>query len=596
MRLSRKQSGTHVPGAGLALLLFVSALVCAALWWVEVHPSRGTQTSLVSTERTRQVPPNSGLLIPVDFSSISDRESALESHGVLAVTPTASLEEESRMVSIRCVAEGGLSVEGVRLLVTRGTSEWTELGETDADGRLAVVRELVTDAELVPRRGDLAASPCFTDQDVPEVLTIHVFPSAGIQGVVRLPDGSAAGAGIRVLALPDGHPRGGSEEVTRALAADLCATTDGEGVFRIRNLTPGCSYRISAAGRGLMCAVSAPIVAPHGNSVVLQAQYVYGARVTFETGGGRLADLPDQAGVDHSPVTCEWSEGVLLRQGVVRRTLLGVEAQVNSADNPSLFLFRSEVEPWRTAPPVAELTARFVGYETVVTRCQLEWLGGDFPEFVCRLVPLGAGLGTVFVQFDDPPQLGFRSADRPQEFGLLKLRNLADSPSADVLSLALRNVEPDGRFRVGGIPYGEYVARLTLSDGKFVHPRDQDGVPISVGPDPAHFIVPTEGLGSLTVELVDTEGNIYNGPATFELGAGKPEPLPDQEGFRIRGGRGFTKFLRGPYRFPLLPPNHYVVGLSSPTQPFEEARKGPIVVEVPRSGEASVSVRIQRRM
>jgi len=285
-----------------------------------------------------------------------------------------------------------------------------------------------------------------------------------------------------------------------------------------------------------------------------------------------------------------------LRRSVVRKTLLGLEPQLLPSDNPSLFLFRSELEPWGAKPVIAALTANFVGYEPIDTSCQLEWLGGDFPEFRCRLTPLGAGVGEVWVRFDDPPELESRSKDRPQEFGTLKLRNLADPLSADGLSLVLREMRPDGSFRVGGIPYGEYVARLRLASGAFTYPREQAGVPVSVGPEPTQFLVPTEGLGSLVVYLIDTDGNRFNGPATFELGEGMPEPLPDGNGFRIKGGRGFTKFERGPYRFPLLPPNHYVVGLSSPTQPFEQERKGPIVVEVSAAGEATVTVRIQRRM
>lgn len=596
MRSEREPLSVPTPEGSLGLLLFAAVLLGAALWWMEARSSDEALVSRESEEVIRPTLPASGLLIPSDFSSASARESALLSRSPIIVDTATNLESTSEAVTIQCVAKDDVSVEGIQLLVSRGSILWTDLGKTNEDGWLEVAREHVADAELLPRRGDLAASPFFTKLDVPEVLIVRVIPGAGIHGVVRLPDGTAAGEGIRVLALPSDHPRGGSEEVTRALAADLCAITNAEGVFRIDCLTPGCSYRVSAAGQGLLCAVPGPVMAPHADPVVLKAQYVYGAKVTFETADGLVVELPDQAGVDHSPVTCEWSEGVLLRQSVVRRTLLGVESNVLASDNPCLLLFRSEVEPWRTTPIVADLEARFVGYEPVLTRCQLEWLGADYPEFRCRLTPLGAGLGEVLVQFDDRPDLGPRSSDRPQEFGILKLRNLADSSSANVLSLVLRTPEPDGSFRVGGIPFGEYVAKLKLADGAFVHPREGDGAPISVGPDTAHFFVPTQGLGSLTVELKDTGGNLYNGPATFELGAGKPEPLPDQEGFRIRGGRGFTKFQRGPYRFPLLPPDHYVVGLSSPSQPFEEERQGPIVVEVPPGGATTVSVRIQRQM
>lgn len=380
------------------------------------------------------------------------------------------------------------------------------------------------------------------------------------------------------------------------MAAELCAVTDVEGAFRILGLKANCSYRICGAGSGLLCEVPEPVTAPKSDSVVLQAQYLYGARIAFETADGEYAKLPDQTGIGQSPVVCDWPAGVLLRRSVVRRTLLGVEPQLLPSDNPSLFLFRSELEPWSPEPVVADLRVNFTGYEPVETSCQLEWLGGDFPEFRCRLTALGAGLGEVLVRFEDQPELGARSADRPQEFGTLKLRNLADPMSIQELSLVLREKEPDGSFRVGGIPYGEYLARLTLANGAFAYPKEPTGVPVAVGPEPAQLSVPTEGLASLIVELIDTDGNPYNGPATFELGEGMPEALPDQNGFRIRGGRGFTKFDRGPYQFPLLPPDHYVVGLSSPTQPFEEERLGPIVVEVLAAGATTVTVRIQRRM
>lgn len=144
-----------------------------------------------------------------------------------------------------------IRLSDIRIYV-ESADAWKQVGVTNHEG--------LCTAAARPSAGSIVASgPGYQIARAPiaehDRVLLTLEEGASIGGRVVFPDGSGAGAGIKVLAREHSHLRAKTKAIKHAFAgfpSVIHASTDSFGSFILEGLNPDCQYRIFAGGSGVM--------------------------------------------------------------------------------------------------------------------------------------------------------------------------------------------------------------------------------------------------------------------------------------------------------------------------------------------------------
>ena len=520
----------------------------------------------------------------------------------------------ARSIVVELVGNKGVALPHVALHVKRGMST-EEIGVSDAGG------ELVVTAKVIEGAGLFTMSRGFSRRvyEVPEEVgsgryTLQLEQSAFISGRIELPNGDVPGTKVRVFAVSAGYDTRGASSFWHRGALGFSAEADLTGRFELEGLRPGKIYSIYAGGNGLVSPKPTRAISGAGEEAIIPVGFVFGALVRFRAEDGTVPRTLRYRAREQKNEETSWSVGKAIYRTSRLAALSGVSRDLAFSENPSVILFLVEsLEKGQLAGP-AEYHARPFGFDVVGERLWLGWLGEGLPVYDLPLRGGGSEQGEVLVELQggDDIVCGYRSPECTMSEATLLLQQVGPVSSGEQIEVPLRGLfDGDGFCKVGGIPFGRYVASIQFGAGSHRFPEyGIEGVNLDVGNKVAKILVPLKGLGTVEAVLETEHGELYRGPAVFVLGEGEPveiegadlerfgnSSVPGRPVYSIASGRGTIRFECAPYVFPSLRPNKYHITAKIPRLTGDGLSDGlpPSVVVEPGAHER-VTVRVRSEM
>ncbi len=429
----------------------------------------------------------------------------------------------------RVLTQDNTPIEGALIFMTQGDA-LVLAGETGPDGMSSVAPS--RDEFRVTADG-YATGNLVLPVPPPEVCTVHLELELTIEGVVLLPNGSAAGPGVAVMAwkqtkMVDFVPRGRLAFEEHPGIPNT--RTDAAGRFRLGSLDRG-PYAVAAGGAGYLSRMpTAGLRAPY-STLTLRIHPAYAAVLAVVNEEGEAPGIPweqrtlsvELAEYDGSVVPADWDF----------LALSGSDYGVLTADrNAFPYVVTADEEADSVGP--FRITARYAGYEPLEELFRVPRSVPVAPELRFEVRRIAEGFGVLRVDFS--------GIDASLLDGVSLVGAVLHLASAD--GRAIRVGLPDGGL--GGldipeIPVGTYTAALFFDYcGTSLQANDGALVRVDQGTK-ANALFDLSGTRALSIEVLHPDGSEYFGPLSFTCVAGS-----EAEG----GVVGAVSFDRAPYVLP----------------------------------------------
>lgn len=482
-------------------------------------------------------------------------------------------------VRVTVLTRVGAACTGAEVFIGDGVdANW--VGTTDPEGRVEfalapgrwdeILARMAGSATVVQRRPDgLRAG---------DDLVLRLEGSSTIRGRVQWTDGTSAGEGLDVLAIPPriaDDPMRATRECLFAHPAVARTLTRADGTFELRDTRGSDPYLLIAGGRGLIVP-EFPVAVRSGTvDAVVTIGAVFGIRVLFTEADGTPAHLGPVWQTRGTPWSCTFEN-----QGCAPISSAEVLARVAGIDSESLgqtdaeltFLFAC---PTRSTPAAsAVLRGRPPGYAPYIGEVPLAV--GIAPH-VCVLERTSPGFGTVELVLEDHDDA---VTSRLDAVGAVHFE--AES-SGERFKLPVFE-GPRATTRFDDVPFGAYRVRFERAPGLTTFPpADQSALTTTVGPVPARIEIGALPRNALEIDVRSRDGTPWTGTLSLLIGRRPPKELG--EGRSSVSGR-VVDFLRAPYLLTGIDPGNYTVLVTSGA--FGNA---PATVVVKREGTTRLSVR-----
>jgi hypothetical protein len=424
---------------------------------------------------------------------------------------------------------------------------------TDALGRVRL--ELDRHASrfglaLVARKSGFGQECLPVPRHPPTEIEIQLSPAGIIRGRVRLPDGSAPAAGMRVFAWSTvGDPSARSIRATEPRSGRLFSCVAGErGQFHLEGLSTRRTYSLAAGGQGHATPEVTRGIQTGTYDADLIVRPLFGAEIHLESTAS--AALPDSTlwTIGHDdPQEFQGAEPIDFHLA-----LAGAAGPASGRSDWRSFIrvgYGSD-DP-RTLPEVG-LDYQIPGFRPTRVRLALPHVKDQLARHVARIEPPDSELAAIRL---DP---GTHTLDEWHEA----------HGTADGLWLSAHWAElhGDGReFRVPldrlsvpsitirGVPVGHYRIRIYAAGAYWAWPpRDTSGFPVDLQASGLEIPLPVEELGHIALEPAEID---------FDRRSGELAVVATRVGDRRR--EATFVFRHGPYLVSDLPEGRYDLRLES---------------------------------
>ncbi len=489
----------------IALGVFVILVVTLAALWLSDGERSVIVADLIDPVRTRD---------GVRRDPLRPTGAAAE-----AVTPRDHVTVRSTAYLIELLVEtvdtNGERVGGAELRGHDGEAERL-LGFTEVDGTCIVAIHPDRPLRIFARGLVYASQP--VDVDVSEQISVRLVLEAAeaIAGVVVWAWGGHVGPGVMVRALEPGQKLGATTEAQRfaELGNIHEALTDVNGAYTFVGLDPKVQYRLVALSPSCVSVGRDVLAATGSMGVRIRVGHIYGAHIEQrDASGGMPLVSSSLRALNH-----EWvygSTSTEIPPGIV--DALGLRDGFDPEwDAVPLFTFVLDQE--QLGPRVTEVV--LAGHERGKATYSLKRVvDGQIPTQRLVLVPHHNGLG----------QLDIHVTGGNRDFGLTVGRS-----SEPPVVLAIRDPASDNGtwmiplkrwprhgevITVEGVPNGRYEVTLRAAHGMTRWPSDSEHATVDVLGTTAVTAVSPD-LGAATFEVLDSEGQVYRGPAEFVFESG----------------------------------------------------------------------------
>jgi len=377
--------------------------------------------------------------------------------------------------------------------------------------------------------------------------------TAALRGRVVLPDGSAAGPGLFVLATP-----GRTDPALSVVAARMatpgergCALTERDGSFEIRGLDPGQTCALIIGGAGWVGTQRQWLARPGQPAGRYEVRRLYGALITLkEPGGAPLRLHGDLLGQRAGRASLRVQDVLPLTGVAPSAVLAGVDPALLDAPDLGrrLLLFTAALDAREIGPIVYR--ADLPGYDPLERELQARRIEQGLAEYAFELRPSVPGFGSLVITLVgwSGPCAPFAGPDG--QGALLHLR----SELGALATFGLGTIE-GGRIEVEGLPYGTWRCALganqqPVNSRRGATPEEE----VVIGPVPASYVVDLSTRATIEIEILTRSGAPYSERAAVIFA--------DQQ--TIGRGSRAAHFRAPPYRLDGLEPGLYHVALEIP--------------------------------
>ncbi len=513
---------------------------------VQVEALTGAAPAVPVGELTRLVP--GAEYRPTRLAATNDERAAIDA---------PASEAAPRPARFEVVGTRGEPVAAARLSWERDASRAVF---TDAGG--AAASELPADAEGARVRVSAEGyRTTVVELALADDGTQRIVLSDGgvLAGVVTRVSGAAAPEGTCVLAWPVGDTPD-VVEVLRAREGGLTdalrvARTDAAGRFRFEGLERDAAFELAAVRDGEVATERLASARTGRVDLALELRPIVAAAVRLVDAEGGAPRASDGLFAGHSvwdPVEPDLHARHLPTDGVEVAWIGGAELADVARGGRDRYLMVYEPHGDAFARPAnVTLSLRVPGYAPVWTSVPLERLDA---RLALRELPVerrAERWGHVDVAVTGAEGWIERSGEaKRRAFGLLRLVPEGDG---ETLSYALQP-DPDGRWRVDGVPCGRYRVELALRDASGALPaRGNEALVVDVAPEGAEVSLDLRGRGAGEVVVARADGSDYDGELVLLLRKGADGAGP------VR----FVRFEGAPYVFAGLEEGEYEVSVQT---------------------------------
>lgn len=395
-----------------------------------------------------------------------------------------------------------------------------------------------------------------------------------IEGRVAFPNGTPC-AHATVYAWPDGQ----SPDIAglKNGTAELVASTDETGVFRICSCDPSRTYQVVAGTQGWVTEVGLAGIAT-GSYVDLPLAHVFGAAIHILTAEGKPASISDDlvGGPNIGIATSGLARPLNYELPQVCLAGLPPHLMPNRTRDQLILMIGGETEkslgPFHSA-------AQYPGYK----RTEFDWtasgLENGIEELDVSLESGAEGWGSIAVDFSPPPELTLGSSS-----GALAEFELVVAP-IDGSGLSVYRLPQDIQHGVvlGPIPTGDYELRLRTSHKLLIIEPFPANVTLLDG-QTLHTTATLPPLSGLRISIKMRDAT-YMGPVRLDVFVAEQPSAGDSAGNRLKAPFErvvCASFSHPPYCLYSLPATEYSVAAWIPG--MESSARQPVTC---RTGEVS---------
>ncbi|MCA8979837.1 MAG: hypothetical protein KDC14_07405 [Planctomycetes bacterium] len=400
---------------------------------------------------------------------------------------------------------------------------------SDADGRARLELALSDEPTRLRVR---AAGYCDAVVELARLsdapIVVDLADGGRLEGIVRWADGAPARANTCVLAWRSAR-RPGADEVLRVRDGDFSpdlrvARTDALGRFHFDGVDAASELELSAVCEGGLVLRRARGVRAGDAEVELVLEPVVGAALELRDAEGGAPRAGES-----------WFEGIAmwdpsdprlapcpLPEGGLELAWLGgspLQQLVAGGRDRYVMLYRAHDEvPY--VRPEGSFSISVPGYEPIWTRFPLEPISDAMTVRELGLVRRTDRFAALEFSLDGVEGwMSARGRADQQAFGLLRLKGV----DAHVeLEAALRS-NPDGRWKLDGVPCGRYELSLALRDWSSVLPGPSaETVIVDVDEDGASAHLSLAGRGAGEILVARADGSDYAGELVLRVKQGDP--------------------------------------------------------------------------
>lgn len=468
------------------------------------------------------------------------------------------VEDASDRLLLRVKTSTGAAVETAEVF-QRAARGVERLGAVDEAGELEVQAVRGARVVLVATAPGWASASVLVPDPRPDALTISLSEGATIAGRIERFDGSTAGEGIHVVALPAHLSLSLNGLKPERLLGDpevRLTQSDASGAFELRDLDPKLRYSVIAGGNGLVQESPRHFVAPGSSDlelVVLRAHALF-LRLVEPTGDP--VEFPaEYVGPGGVKVTLADRSARFASGYAPSHWMCGIPPELEDPpDHARLFVFVSLTNAPVVGP--VELSASPPGYQRGNLSVLVPPLEHGVFEQAWIMTPTGTGFGSLNVSFLGLPV----RADPANRFGSRGFVKLAVDerrflkyavPASSGLS-----------HRIDHVPHGRYrVSFESVPDHAIVPEAGGEGRLVEIGEVPTAVEFDFSRQGALELLVTAPNGRPYLGELTVTLNIGALKEEPDRS---IVWAGGRAAFFRPPYVLYGLQPGAFAVRAEDP--------------------------------